>query len=564
MREAKKAKFILIDHSIIDNSGHYLEYAKNVIIDVQKRNYDTWLIANYKFSEKLSFCNILAMYKYDVWGKKETAKTWVHYNTSNEENKRKRYLLLESGMQFVKKKVKMIYNVVSKPIIIRAFSSVTIKALNIIKPSKNDIIFLPTVSVNDLSAIYKVLNQNRNDIAQHCTWHIVLRRNIYKRIENKNTLDTNEALKLKKILERFCKHTNVYFYTDTEELTQEYNSLDVVEFTTLPIPINHEIMPFAYVPKKELNVAYLGDARSEKGFQHLPMIIKRLNDKHNYTNLIKFTVQANFGFKSIKGNEKIVETKKLLNKCNNINLSIIDTALSSREYCELLKNVDIALFPYEKENYYSRSSGIFAECLAAGIPVIAPTGTWMARQIEKKIRIYQNDLLKTDLKKEVIYEEKFVNNQLNINKLEIKNKVDGISIEFNNKKIDYINVFLKFYKENKQFLSKRHFQYECKEDLDEMPPIIRIPRDTTLLNIEVNSINDIKISSVVGISDLPISIIGSLYNEMPEIIDSIDEVIRYYDHYRRTAMKFSNNWRKLNCGNNILNIIEENIKEIEE
>ncbi|MBN8890815.1 MAG: hypothetical protein J0H91_11040 [Rhodospirillales bacterium] len=42
----------------------------------------------------------------------------------------------------------------------------------------------------------------------------------------------------------------------------------------------------------------------------------------------------------------------------------------------------LMLLPYEPESYAARTSGIFAEAAACGVPVVAPAETWMADQIE--------------------------------------------------------------------------------------------------------------------------------------------------------------------------------------
>ena len=64
-------------------------------------------------------------------------------------------------------------------------------------------------------------------------------------------------------------------------------------------------------------------------------------------------------------------------------VEIIDRALSSSEYYNLLFRADAVIIPYLHSGYYAQTSGIFAEAVALGRPVIVPQGTWMEREFEK-------------------------------------------------------------------------------------------------------------------------------------------------------------------------------------
>ena len=61
---------------------------------------------------------------------------------------------------------------------------------------------------------------------------------------------------------------------------------------------------------------------------------------------------------------------------------VIDGQLDRSAYERQLAGLDAVLCPYERLNYKHRSSGIFAEAVATGLPAIVPSGTWLAAQIE--------------------------------------------------------------------------------------------------------------------------------------------------------------------------------------
>ena len=59
-------------------------------------------------------------------------------------------------------------------------------------------------------------------------------------------------------------------------------------------------------------------------------------------------------------------------------------AVPPEDYYAELAAADLVVLPYDAEVYRDRSSGILAEALAAGKPVVVPAHTWMADQIDDR------------------------------------------------------------------------------------------------------------------------------------------------------------------------------------
>lgn len=66
--------------------------------------------------------------------------------------------------------------------------------------------------------------------------------------------------------------------------------------------------------------------------------------------------------------------------------------LSSAQYQELIRNAGIGLLTYDPQSYANRRAGIFGEYLAAGIPTLVPSGTWMAQQLAQYQPAYHRQL----------------------------------------------------------------------------------------------------------------------------------------------------------------------------
>lgn len=362
------SKFILIDHSIANNSGHYLEYAQNVLAAAEEAGYKPWLVTNRNFESPNIKYKLLKIYKYDVWGK-------IPENTDIIQRGSKIKIKDNLGKRIIKKFFKTSYKWFRGWLASKAFLISTRKALNKINPEEGDVIFVPTLSTNDILGISDTLRKEKK--ATRCTWHLLSRHEV-----GGESNSFVEVKKLRKALNQISVNKNVFFYTDTKELTKQYNHLGIVMYNTLPIPVNKSINANKSPNEKTISLLYLGDARVEKGFQHLPRIVEELYEEYVKTNKINFYIQSNVSYINISGSGRIFEAKEKLEGYRGQGIFLLENPLNTIEYIDILKRNAIGLFLYDENRYRARSSGIFAEFLSAGIPVVVPDKTWMARQLQ--------------------------------------------------------------------------------------------------------------------------------------------------------------------------------------
>jgi glycosyltransferase involved in cell wall biosynthesis len=184
-------------------------------------------------------------------------------------------------------------------------------------------------------------------------------------------------------LDRIC------FLSDSALLANEYARSTGIPFTVVPIPVKRPAgsSPFAPLPDKpcKLKLAYLGACRSEKGYQLLaPALEKNLDLIHSQT--IEVAIQSNFNQYDPQDVLPAKIARNALEKLarrSNGGLSLIYNALSQEEYERLLCSADIVLLPYLPDVYQGRSSGIFAEALAAGKAVVASPWAWSQEQMQR-------------------------------------------------------------------------------------------------------------------------------------------------------------------------------------
>jgi glycosyltransferase involved in cell wall biosynthesis len=165
------------------------------------------------------------------------------------------------------------------------------------------------------------------------------------------------------------------FFTLTDLLAEELGELLGTKVHVAPIPLEYGD-PQLYPPAKRDSplprVAVLGGTRREKGSYLLPDIVRACRSYVPVEFLVHVT----------NNSLTAEEAAQLAPIAEESNVIVIREAMSLPEYNLALNSADIGLFPYEVIPYRKRNSGVFAEAVAYGKPVVATRGTWMAEQIQ--------------------------------------------------------------------------------------------------------------------------------------------------------------------------------------
>lgn len=165
------------------------------------------------------------------------------------------------------------------------------------------------------------------------------------------------------------------YCTLTEQLAAELTGLLGTEVVSAPIPLPyHEPAPHDQVRPRDSPplVAVLGGLRREKGSYLLPEIIRACRP----------LVRVEFLVHLMNNTLSPPEVETVAAIAREPGVRTLEGAIPMDGYHAAVERADIGLFPYEVVPYRQRTSGVFAEMVAAGKPVIATAGTWMAEQIE--------------------------------------------------------------------------------------------------------------------------------------------------------------------------------------
>lgn len=263
------------------------------------------------------------------------------------------------------------------------FTKSTLRLTRLETISAGDLVLLPTVSELELAAISAVLR--RRPLLSKARWNLIFRRNIFpgrQQIEFSASPDLTALRAVFQSCAGLQSQGTLAYFTDTDELTEQYRLTSGAPFDTLPIP-------HTQAPQADTNAAgpvcinYLGDARSEKGYQHLPRIVGDLWRDCIAPRKATFVIQSNYNIP--RGETPAIVARSQLRRLASTNVTLLEEPLASDEYWKLIHSADVSLLPYDRDNYYARSSGILVESLAAGVPVLVPAGTWLSRQIIDEI-----------------------------------------------------------------------------------------------------------------------------------------------------------------------------------
>lgn len=382
-------RFILIDQSITGEGGHYLTYARAVIDSAVDEGFCPVLCVNQRFNAtgNLPYC-IYPIFRYTSL--ESTSSFRLRNSGTDKYTNTKGYLwggivkpiiqriarsVLGEHYYGVRAKFSLPDSMRSGDVREQAYKSTCFLQDLLVLFSKleldmSDVVFFPTISFVELHGLEQALRTL--DWTRFPPVHLLFRWNPFRGRQENYEKELQQMI-FEKNCFRGCEDIGIlHFYTDSERLAEQYNCFSRCRFSVLPIPHTDCAAGNSWQKKERWILSYLGDARPEKGFLLLPKIVEALPDEE-----VQFQIQANFNIPGGEGG--IAACRRKLSRKKNVVL--YKSVLDAKEYASALRKTDIVLILYDPKQYYARSSGIFAEAMAAGIPTLVPADTWMSVQL---------------------------------------------------------------------------------------------------------------------------------------------------------------------------------------
>ncbi len=358
-------QFVLIDHSIEDAAGHHLEYARRVLGAAKAEGFRTVLAINQR-AQPLECPEADAVFK-------PFSRTCWQMQAQPVPRTLVGFALRRGAMT-------------ADPLKVARFATELASLVADAKVTEADIVFVPTLGGAEALAIS---DYSSGDAARPLHWHLLFRRDVAPRVTLTNLRATIARWRIQSTLTQAARRFGAgvrYLYTDTEELTQRYDRLGAGTFQTLPIPIDNRLgQKHPHTGNSPLVISYVGDLRDEKGIDLLPGIIGSIRRAGYDKAKVLFRIQGNLPAAGLT--RKARQVKEALLNARPNGVDVVEGPLDSDAYMDLMLRSDVLLIPYSPIHYAARSSGVFVEAVAAGIPTVHPRESWMGRNATDKLGV---------------------------------------------------------------------------------------------------------------------------------------------------------------------------------
>jgi hypothetical protein len=313
-------------------------------------------------------------------------------------------------------------------------------------------------------------------------------------------------------------------------------------------------------PDTPLHFIYLGDARAEKGFPHLPRIIQDLWADYVERGRVRFSLQSYFNIP--QGESPVLVACAQLEGYPGDKVLLIDQALTSERYWELLIEGDAVLLPYDPDHYYARSSGIFVEALAAARPVIVPAGTWMALQLAEAIHRYHLELrerehvLDTAEGEALSWQGPGAAGNAGLTLTGFARQ--SLTLTCPEGTTHLLLTFRPSPSEPGRFVhasirpdrTTGRLHATTGGVIGPQSMLFRIRRCSGAVRVELGNayspapttLFDLRVDFLRMATDPPLSTVGTVYSGPDDITACVKEIIHHYEHYRASASDFSRRW----------------------
>jgi len=166
----------------------------------------------------------------------------------------------------------------------------------------------------------------------------------------------------------------LHFTVENEAMREAYRKDFGLHTRILPLPFgDQEPLQAKDGP---VRIGFYGDSKCDKGFHLLPDAIALCR---------RDGVDADFVVQIHHGNwePRTIEAERALRALKGVRL--LEGILSAEDYDSWLNRTDVILLPYDPVAFGpARGSGIFAEAVAAGRPIVATQGTFAGDSVSKQ------------------------------------------------------------------------------------------------------------------------------------------------------------------------------------
>ena len=382
-----KRRFILVDHSLSRVGGHEFDYAVNVLQAAEAAGYTVVLAANRRFGGGCGLPDhwpVFPLFPHTAYSKhcvsmgghRHLPLGWDGRRLPDDDEGGAPQRLGRTGAGGAWSPGDWFRRIGCRRRI-DGFARACERLFERTGLCATDDVLLATVTEFDLLGLSRYLAIHPE--SRSACWHLQFHFNLF---EGCRTDEAEQERRLAAVRRQFrhaldrVPHHRIRFYNTTVPLADQYNRLDVATFRHLPYPVSPALSCQSRSPGVPVRVTCAGGMRKEKRLEELRTVVRALREGPPPNAGIELLVQLPPG-----------EHRRLMSQSGTaaagaeVRVSRFSHPLPVEAYHELIHRTDIGLFLYDSGRYRMRCSSILLEMLAAGKPVIVPSGCWLAEQV---------------------------------------------------------------------------------------------------------------------------------------------------------------------------------------
>ncbi len=174
------------------------------------------------------------------------------------------------------------------------------------------------------------------------------------------------------------RQPNLGVLAPTESVAEILRRCGFAAARVVPYPITPAVEAGASEPAAFRHILYAGAARQDKGFPAVVDLVARLAETGRDLPVV---VQASADHYA-KYDPRTKADVARLEGLRYPHLEVRRETLAPGEYAALFAGA-VCLQPYARADFADRISGVTLDALSAGAPVVATSGTWIARVVER-------------------------------------------------------------------------------------------------------------------------------------------------------------------------------------
>lgn len=458
------ANLYIIDHSLKASGGHHLDYARCLALAGQEQGFQTTVGAHRSFTAEVWQTAVAGTGTDDSTTIRPVFRDTVYqaasYLAGLQKSTRSQSVnaIVNPPKRGWFKRFKSAASTVlhqrRRKLVALRFAAGCTEFFNGVELQAEDQVFLTCISELELDGLAVFLKTNQ--ATTKAKWHLQFHFNLFDGRPDEYSAQRPIAKAVSASMLaalRELNHHSVNFYTTSTTLADQYNSLGVADFVSLPYPIANDfrrngsehnpttsrgftnsrrspvstssvtnakslqtsstdqprdIIPFPSDQangrpsrsnldsrgiNRPLKMVCPGGIRREKSQRdYLQTLVNDLWDSHLSNGKVKLVLQRAAPKWPLKTHKvDLTQPTELLDSP----IEYAQHPLPNDDYIDLIRSTDIGLLFYSSHAYYARRAGILGELLACGKPVIVSAGSWLSDQLEEAHFSYADRVVKS-------------------------------------------------------------------------------------------------------------------------------------------------------------------------